>query len=138
MFGKKKQSAASSSGSSLKRTNHTPSIISEDILQDYNQLCINVHTSILPRWRGAAPIQRAIINLDKAIFIKKEYSEAIYNKANLLNEIENYEEAINLYNKATKINPNYYNAYNNQGTAEMNINKDSNAIKSFKKASKKI
>ena len=55
-----------------------------------------------------------IINLDKAIFIKKEYSEAIYNKANLLNEIENYKEAINLYNKATKINPNYYNAYNNQ------------------------
>ena len=31
MFGKKKQSAASSSGSSLKRTNHTPSIISEDV-----------------------------------------------------------------------------------------------------------
>jgi len=26
---------------------------------------INVHASILPRWRGAAPIQRAIINLDK-------------------------------------------------------------------------
>ena len=40
-------------------------IISEDILQDYNQLCINVHTSILPRWRGAAPIQRAIMEGDK-------------------------------------------------------------------------
>ena len=26
---------------------------------------INIHASILPRWRGAAPIQRAIINLDK-------------------------------------------------------------------------
>lgn len=31
MFGRKKQPAASSSGSSLKRTNHTPSIISEDV-----------------------------------------------------------------------------------------------------------
>ena len=26
---------------------------------------INIHASLLPRWRGAAPIQRAIINLDK-------------------------------------------------------------------------
>ncbi len=26
---------------------------------------INIHASILPKWRGAAPIQRAIINLDK-------------------------------------------------------------------------
>ena len=23
--------------------------------------CINVHASLLPRWRGAAPIQRAIL-----------------------------------------------------------------------------
>ena len=26
---------------------------------------INIHASILPKWRGAAPIQRSIINLDK-------------------------------------------------------------------------
>ena len=26
---------------------------------------LNVHASILPKWRGAAPIQRSIINLDK-------------------------------------------------------------------------
>ena len=26
---------------------------------------INIHASILPKWRGAAPIQRAIMNLDK-------------------------------------------------------------------------
>ena len=39
-------------------------IISEEILQYYDHLCINVHTSILPRWRGAAPIQRAIMEGD--------------------------------------------------------------------------
>ena len=27
-------------------------------------LFINVHASLLPRWRGAAPIQRAIMNMD--------------------------------------------------------------------------
>ena len=26
---------------------------------------INIHASLLPKWRGAAPIQRSIINLDK-------------------------------------------------------------------------
>ena len=26
---------------------------------------INIHGSILPSWRGAAPIQRSIMNLDK-------------------------------------------------------------------------
>ena len=30
---------------------------------------INIHASILPKWRGAAPIQRSIINLDKEIGI---------------------------------------------------------------------
>ena len=25
---------------------------------------INIHASILPKWRGAAPIQRSIMNLD--------------------------------------------------------------------------
>lgn len=30
---------------------------------------INVHASLLPKWRGAAPIQRAIINRDKKIGI---------------------------------------------------------------------
>ena len=28
---------------------------------------INIHASLLPRWRGAAPIQRAIMNQDKEI-----------------------------------------------------------------------
>ena len=26
---------------------------------------INIHASILPKWRGAAPVQRSIMNLDK-------------------------------------------------------------------------
>ena len=30
---------------------------------------INIHASLLPKWRGAAPIQRAIMNGDKKIGI---------------------------------------------------------------------
>lgn len=35
-------------------------ILSENILLIPNHGCINIHFSLLPRWRGAAPVQRAI------------------------------------------------------------------------------
>jgi methionyl-tRNA formyltransferase len=35
-------------------------ILPQDVLDAPHMGCINVHASILPRWRGAAPIQRAI------------------------------------------------------------------------------
>ena len=40
-------------------------ILSESILSLPKHGCINVHPSILPKWRGAAPIQRAIEAGDK-------------------------------------------------------------------------
>ncbi len=35
-------------------------ILPESVLGSFTYGCINVHASLLPRWRGAAPIQRAI------------------------------------------------------------------------------
>ena len=40
-------------------------IIPQKILDLPNILFINIHTSILPKWRGAAPIQRAIMNMEE-------------------------------------------------------------------------
>ena len=40
-------------------------ILNETILSLPKHGCINVHPSILPKWRGAAPIQRAIEAGDK-------------------------------------------------------------------------
>jgi len=40
-------------------------IIPEKILNITNVTFLNIHASLLPRWRGAAPIQRAIIEMDK-------------------------------------------------------------------------
>jgi methionyl-tRNA formyltransferase len=36
-------------------------ILPEEVLQAPRLGCINIHVSLLPRWRGAAPIQRAIM-----------------------------------------------------------------------------
>jgi methionyl-tRNA formyltransferase len=40
-------------------------ILPKPILEAPKQGCINVHASLLPRWRGAAPIQRAILAGDE-------------------------------------------------------------------------
>ena len=40
-------------------------LLPEKILEAPKLGCINIHASVLPRWRGAAPIQRAIMEGDK-------------------------------------------------------------------------
>ena len=44
-------------------------IIPEKYLDLTKKGFINIHGSILPKWRGAAPIQRSIMNLDDQIGI---------------------------------------------------------------------
>ena len=44
-------------------------IIPKEYLDLTEKGFINIHGSILPKWRGAAPIQRSIMNLDKEIGI---------------------------------------------------------------------
>ena len=39
-------------------------IIEEPFLNGPRHGCLNIHPSLLPRWRGAAPVQRAILNGD--------------------------------------------------------------------------
>jgi methionyl-tRNA formyltransferase len=40
-------------------------ILPAEIIQPPSARCINIHASLLPRWRGAAPIQRAIMEGDQ-------------------------------------------------------------------------
>ena len=40
-------------------------ILPQDVLDLPRRDCVNVHASLLPRWRGAAPIQAAILNGDR-------------------------------------------------------------------------
>ena len=40
-------------------------ILPSDVLMIPTYGCINIHASLLPRWRGAAPIQRSILAADK-------------------------------------------------------------------------
>lgn len=40
-------------------------ILPSEVLNSPKYGCINIHASLLPRWRGAAPIQRSILSGDK-------------------------------------------------------------------------
>src|SRR5688572_12796134 len=40
-------------------------ILPKAVLEAPRRGCVNVHASILPRWRGAGPIQRAIVAGDR-------------------------------------------------------------------------
>ena len=42
-------------------------IIPKEFLSLTKKGFINIHASLLPKWRGAAPIQRSIMNLDKEV-----------------------------------------------------------------------
>jgi methionyl-tRNA formyltransferase len=50
-------------------------ILPRDILQIPNIACLNLHASLLPRWRGAAPIQAAIAAGDREIGITVMYMD---------------------------------------------------------------
>src|SRR5579862_6377075 len=50
-------------------------ILPKSILEVPRLGCINVHTSLLPRWRGAAPIQYAILHGDQETGVTTMYMD---------------------------------------------------------------
>jgi methionyl-tRNA formyltransferase len=73
-------------------------ILPKEILEGTKFGCFNIHPSNLPKWRGAAPIQRTIMNGDKetAICIIKmneglDSGDIVSKKNYSLNDDENYE-----------------------------------------------
>ncbi len=71
-------------------------LLPKAILEEYPLGCINIHPSLLPRWRGAAPIQRTIMEWDKktAIVIMK-MDEGLDTGDMLLTEHINIPEGMN-------------------------------------------
>ncbi len=50
-------------------------ILSKSVLEIPRLGCVNVHTSLLPRWRGAAPIQYAILHGDPETGVTTMYMD---------------------------------------------------------------
>jgi len=58
---------------------------------------------------------------------------AIYNKANALSYLEEYEKAIECYNRVLELNPLDTNAINNLGASLVHLARDEEAIECFTK-----
>ena len=72
-------------------------IIPEKFLNIKNLIFLNVHASLLPRWRGAAPIQRSIMEMDKEtgisimkIIPKLDAGPYVLQKSTNINPKDNY------------------------------------------------
>lgn len=50
-------------------------ILPKDVINVPTKGCVNIHASLLPRWRGAAPIQRAIMEGDRETGVTIMYIE---------------------------------------------------------------
>ncbi|MCD8180505.1 MAG: methionyl-tRNA formyltransferase [Firmicutes bacterium] len=69
--------------------------------------CVNVHASLLPKYRGAAPIQRAIINGDKITGVTTMKMDSGLDTGDMLlkaeTEIGEYETAEELFDRLAEI-----------------------------------
>ena len=82
-------------------------ILSKDILKLSRNGFINIHASLLPKWRGAAPIQRSLINMDKITGISIMKINQNLDEGPVCNkypvEILENENAKNLSNRLSKL-----------------------------------
>lgn len=73
--------------------------------------CINIHASLLPRWRGAAPIQRAILAGDTTTGITYMQMDVGLDTGDMLQQIacsiESTDSAQNLHDKLSQIGANH-------------------------------
>ena len=85
-------------------------ILPKSILQIPKLGCLNIHASLLPRWRGAAPIERAILEGDRETGISIiQMNEGLDTGDILLNKkcmISNHETAKTLHDTLSNIGAN--------------------------------
>lgn len=84
-------------------------ILSQDFLDLYPQKVVNLHASLLPRWRGAAPIQRAIMAGDKITGVSLQVMVRSLDAGDIIGEkkieIENNLNSIELHEKLKYLAP---------------------------------
>ena len=78
-------------------------ILPQAVLDIPEKGCVNLHGSLLPKYRGAAPIQRAVLNGDKVSGVTTMYMSAGLDSGDIIDvketEIGEYETAGELFDR---------------------------------------
>ena len=122
-------------------------LISKKFLDVPGKGFINIHASLLPKWRGAAPIQRAIMNLDNqtgvsVMKITEELDSGPVIKK-ILTDINPSDTSKTISEKLSKIGSQYIvesldNIFNNKYKFEEQDHKNATYAKKIKKNEGKI
>lgn len=82
-------------------------MLPKEILEMPEKGCINLHASLLPKYRGAAPIQRAILNGDKKTGVCTMYMNEKMDEGDIILtrevDIREYETSGELWDRLSKI-----------------------------------
>ena len=82
-------------------------ILPEDILNIPKHGCVNIHASLLPKYRGAAPIQRALINGESETGVCAMYMAAGMDTGDVIEErrcaITDADDAVTMFERLGKI-----------------------------------
>jgi protein O-mannosyl-transferase len=108
-------------------------------IQCYNEaLKINVadHEAYMSRGNVYFELNKfdmAFADYKKALSIKPDYSTALDNLGALFGLSRQYDSAIIYFNKALAINPHYSPSYKNRGLVNVELNRNEEAIRDFRK-----
>lgn len=82
-------------------------ILGQKFLDLFPKGCVNVHASLLPRWRGAAPIQRAIMEQDKETGVALQTVVKKLDAGGIIAEgkmtLDSHVNSINLHDRLAKM-----------------------------------
>ena len=79
-------------------------------------------------------LEEALASFDKAVAVKTDYTDALYNRGNAFKDLKRAEEALASYDQPLAINPAYAEALNNRGIALGSLKRLEEALASFDKA----
>ena len=104
----------------------------QDLTQLYPQ-SFTLYNLLGLAFYGLRNLSEALLAFNKAISIKPNYSEAIYNIGNIFQSENKLSEAIRYYDKAISFDPNHSNAIHKKGITLFKMGKFDQSIEAYKR-----
>ena len=76
----------------------------------------------------------ALDNYDRAIALKPDDAQALYNRGNTLQKLGRFEQALESYQRALAVGPDFAEAFNNRGVALQKLGRSEEALESYEQA----